>query len=270
ERAGRSSGSDAGKANTTGPAPIESLSKRRAGVSDCRRDIAFENGSDASLGDQSPFLDQDRPAAQRGNRREVVAHEDDRASRVRDLVDSPEALALEVDVPDGEDFVHDQNVRIEMGCDRERQPHVHAARIELYGDVDEPLDPRELDDLIEAACDLGAAHPEDRPVQHYVVAARQLRVKAGSDFEQRAESSADLRAALGRIGDAREDLEERRLAGAVRADDAEDLTLPHVERNVTERPESFASAGPVGSAQQATSPFRERAALRPSRTRDPV
>ena len=36
-------------------------------------------------------------------------------------------------------------------------------------------------------------------------------------------------AALGRLGDAREDLQERALAGAVAADDAEHLALPDLE-----------------------------------------
>ena len=43
--------------------------------------------------------------------------------------------------------------------------------------------------------------------------------------------------ALGRLGDAREDLEQRRLAGAVAPDDAEHLAALDLEADVLERPE---------------------------------
>ena len=51
--------------------------------------------------------------------------------------------------------------------------------------------------------------------------------------------SATHGAALGRLGDAREDLEQRALAGAVAADDADDLAALDFEGDVTEGPEIF-------------------------------
>ena len=79
--------------------------------------------------------------------------------------------------------------------------------------------------VVEALLDLSALHAEDRPVQIDVLAAGELRVEARSDLEQAADAAANLDAARGRRGDAREDLEQRRLAGAVSPDDAEHLAL---------------------------------------------
>ena len=46
-----------------------------------------------------------------------------------------------------------------------------------------------------------------------------------------------LDVALGRLGDRDEDLEQRALARAVAADDADDLALLDLERDVSQRPE---------------------------------
>ena len=68
------------------------------------------------------------------------------------------------------------------------------------------------------------AHPEDRAVQIDVLAAGQLGMEAGADFEQRSHPAVDLDAAFGRLGDSRQDLEQRALAGAVAADDPDDFS----------------------------------------------
>ena len=136
-----------------------------------------------------------------------------------------EAAALELGVTDREHLVDEQDLRLEVRRDREGEPHVHPARVALHRRVDELLDARELDDLVELRCDLAPLHPEDRAVQVDVLAAGQLRVEAGPDLEQAADAAADRGAALGRRRDPREDLEQRRLAGAVPADEADDLAL---------------------------------------------
>ena len=78
------------------------------------------------------------------------------------------------------------------------------------------LDLGEGDDLVELARDLRAPHPEDRAVQVDVLAPGQLGVEAGADFEQAADAAADLDVALGRLGDPREDLQQRVLPAPLR------------------------------------------------------
>ena len=108
------------------------------------------------------------------------------------LLHPAEAAALELRVADGEHLVDEQDLRLEMRGDREREPHVHAARVALDRRVDELLDAGEVDDLVELPRDLAALHAEDRAVQEDVLAPGQLRVEAGADLEQAADATPDL------------------------------------------------------------------------------
>ena len=110
----------------------------------------------------------------------------------------PEAPPLELRVADGEHLVDEQDLRLEVGRDGEREPDVHAARVALDRCVDEPLDAGELDDVVEAPLDLPALHPEDRTVEVDVLAAGQLLVEARPDLEQAADATTDLGPSLGR------------------------------------------------------------------------
>ena len=129
---------------------------------------------------------------------------------------------------------------LEMRGDRKREPHVHAARVALHRRVDELLDASELDNFVELARDLALAHPEDRTVEVDVFTPCQLRVEARADLEQAAEPTAHVGVAGGGLGDPGEDAQESGLAGAVLADDPDDLTLVDVERHIAHRPEGVA------------------------------
>src|SRR5262249_5513463 len=93
------------------------------------------------------------------------------------------------------------------------------------------------DDLIELAAYLGARHAENGAVEVDVLAAGELGVEAGADLEQARHTAFDRDATLGRFGDARQDLEQCRFAGAVAADDAHHLAALHLEAHVLESPE---------------------------------
>ena len=57
-----------------------------------------------------------------------MADEQHRAALLRDVAaSSPEALLLELGVADREHLVDDEDLRLEVRGDRERQPHVHPA-----------------------------------------------------------------------------------------------------------------------------------------------
>ena len=163
----------------------------------------------------------------------------------------PEAPALELGVADGEHLVDEQDLGLEVRSDRERKPDVHAARIALDRRVDELLDPGELDDGVEVARDLLALHPQDGAVQEDVLASGELGMKARADLEQAADAPPDLRAPPRRRGDPRQDLQQRRLARAVLADDPEDLSLLDLERDVVEGPDLGAWLGVVTGGDRA-------------------
>jgi len=71
--------------------------------------------------------------------------------------------------------------------------------------------------------------PEDRAAHVDVLAPGELRVESRSDLEQRPDPAPKDGRSRGRCGDPRQDLEERRLAGAVPADHADDVACRQLE-----------------------------------------
>src|SRR5207245_2218310 len=96
----------------------------------------------------------------------------------------------------------------------------------------------EVDDLVKAPVDLGPPHAEDRAAEVDVLPARQLRMEAGADLQQRTDTTSDSGSTARRFGDPRQHLEQRRLSGAVAADDADDVAVRDLERDVPERPQT--------------------------------
>ncbi len=107
--------------------------------------------------------------------------------------------------------------------------------------VEKALDLREGHDFVELPVDFALAHAQDRAAQIDILAAGQLGMKAGADFEQAADASANLREAGRRARDARKHLQQRRLAGAVAADQADDFALRDVKADVAQRPQKIAA-----------------------------
>ena len=161
------------------------------------------------------------------------------AVAARHLVHLAKAFFLELGVADGEHLVDDQDLRLQMGGDGEGEAHIHARGIALDRGVEEFLDLGEGDDLVEFLADLGAAHAEDRTIQIDVLPPGQFGVKTGADLEQARDPAPERDPAGGRLGDAGKDFEQGRFAGAVAADDAEDLALLHLEADIVQRPKFF-------------------------------
>ncbi len=93
-------------------------------------------------------LEEDGPVAEPLDRRRVVRDEDDRAAALLELEDLAEALALELLVADREHLVEQEHVRLDVGRDREAEPHRHPRGVGADGEVDEALEPGEGDDLV--------------------------------------------------------------------------------------------------------------------------
>ena len=137
-----------------------------------------------------------------------------------ELLHPVEALLLEALVADGEHLVDEQDVGLDVDRHGEAQTDVHARRVVLHLVVDELLELGELDDLVEALADLPARQPEQRAVQVDVVPAGELGLEARAELQHRRELAADDDLAGGRLQDAGDALEQRRLARAVPAEDA--------------------------------------------------
>ncbi len=107
------------------------------------------------------------------------------------------------------------------------------------------------DDFIEFPPDFGMTHAENRAIQIDVLAAREFRMKTGSDFEKARDTTLDRNAPGARLGDARENFQQGRLACTVAADDAENLATLDVKAHILERPEFLDGfAGDDRSAMQ--------------------
>src|SRR5262249_2225816 len=142
-----------------------------------------------------------------------------------------------VGVAHSEDLIYQQYLRLQMGRDGEGQAHVHAAGVVLDRGVEELFDLGEGDDLVKLALDRGPRHAAAGAVEEDAFAGGQLGVEAGADFEQAANAPVQLYGSLGRLRDAGKDLEQGALAGAVAADDADDLAAFDLEGDALEGPD---------------------------------
>src|SRR5229473_8357949 len=195
-------------------------------------------------------LKPDRTIAQRLHRVHVVADEQHRSPADGDLLYLAEAPLLELGVAHGEHLVDEKDLRLEVGCDRETEPGLHAARIPLDRRVEETLDTGECYDLVESARDLGPGHAENDAAHVDILAAGEVGVKAGADLQKRRQAAVKLGRAGARAHDARENLEQRALARAIAADDADDLAVRNLERDIVERAElAVRSAAPAAAEQ---------------------
>ncbi len=179
-------------------------------------------------------VQEQRPLAVLGHDRHRVGDQQDRAARPVHVLEDLAAALLELGVADREDLVDQQHVGVDVRHHREAEPDLHSRGVVLDLEVDVVLQARELDDLVESAPRLGRAQSHHHAVQDDVVAGGQLRVEADAELEEGGEAAGDLdRPAVGRV-DAREQLQQGALAGAVAADDPEELALGDVEAEVVE------------------------------------
>src|SRR5208283_732474 len=150
-----------------------------------------------------------------------------------------EAFFLEVDVANGEDFIHQENLRLEVGGNGKGQAHIHAAGIMFYGRINEFFQLRESHVFIELARYFALAHSLNRAAQVGILSAGEFRVEPGADFEQAPDTPVNFRPARRGLRDARKNLEQSGLAGAVPADEAKNFALANLQGNILEGPEGF-------------------------------
>src|SRR5579885_1135532 len=140
----------------------------------------------------APAIDPDCAITEPPDLIHLVADKDDCAAASGDFIHFAETLLLKRQIAHGEHFVHEQNLRLEMRRYSKRQAHLHAGAVVLEWSIQEFDYFGEPDDVIEFAGDLPPAHAENGAIQVDVFAARQLRMKAGADFEQAAHRPADF------------------------------------------------------------------------------
>ena len=102
---------------------------------------------------------------------ERMGHEQDRFAPPLEFAELIEALVGKAFVSNGEYFVHEQDVRIDVNRHGKAEAHVHSRRVRFDWCVDELLHLGELDDLVEAPSDLALGEAEHDAVDEHVLAA---------------------------------------------------------------------------------------------------
>ena len=179
----------------------------------------------------------------------VVRDEEDRAAALLEGRDDAEALPLEALVPDGEDLVEEEHVRLEECRDGEAEPHGHARRVRPDGPVDRVLELSERDDLVEALANPRACQPLQHPVQLDILPAREVGMEACPELQQRADPAAGRDPARRRLDDPRDQPQQGRLPRAVASDEPDRLAGRHGEREVAKRPDLLRARPPAGDEQ---------------------
>ena len=108
--------------------------------------------------EQAAFLKHDRFLRQAQDGRHVMAHEQDGPPLLGHSAHLAETLPLEFGITDSQHFVHYQDLRFQMGGNREGQAQVHARGVTFDRRIDELFDFRKCHDLVELALDLGPFH----------------------------------------------------------------------------------------------------------------
>jgi hypothetical protein len=130
-----------------------------------------------------------------------------------------------------------------------REPHHHAARIGLHRLVDEFADFGEVLDILVALVDLPGAEAQDGSVQIDVVVAGEFGIESGAEFQQGRNAPVDRERTAGRLQNAGHHLQQRALAGAVFADDAEGFAAAYFEADIVQGPEILVALQPVKREQ---------------------
>src|SRR6516165_6160547 len=90
------------------------------------------------------------------------------------LAHLPQTLLLKLRIANGQDFIDDKDLRLQMRGHRKSEPNIHAARVALNWRIEKFLDFGKGNDLIELAANFIAAHAEYGAVKINVLAPGQL------------------------------------------------------------------------------------------------
>jgi hypothetical protein len=112
-----------------------------------------------------------------------VAYKKYGSPSLRYLFHLAKALTLKFVITDRQDLIHDQNLRLKMGCNCECETHMHPAAVSFDWSIQESLDPGKVNNFIEAAAYVGLRHSQYCAVQENVLSPGQFGMKSSSYFQ---------------------------------------------------------------------------------------
>src|SRR5690606_28837065 len=95
-----------------------------------------------------------------------------------------EALSLEFGITYGKNLIYDEYFWFEVSRNRKCKPHPHTRAIVLHRCIQEILNTAECHNLIKSLPDLSSSHTENRPVEEYILPAREFHMKSCPDLQQ--------------------------------------------------------------------------------------
>lgn len=133
-------------------------------------------------------------------------------------------------------LVDDEDLGFKEGGDGKAETDFHATGVTLGGGVKVALYAGEIDNLIEFTGDLGFGHTHNGAVHVDILTACHFGMEAGADLKEGGDTSIVADVASGGGGNVAEEFEQRALACAILTDDANDITLLYLERDITKGP----------------------------------
>ena len=183
----------------------------------------------SSIREQVPLRDHQAARAKRFNGCHIVADKNDGPATRADVTHFSQAAFLKGRIAHGQNFIDEQDLRLEKSGHRKSQAKIHSARIPFHRHIDETFHLREGNDFIELRGDLRALHAENGSVQKHIFSSGKLLVETSPHFQKTADSTVQIDPSCGGFRDARQDFEQSGFTRAVAPDDANHLTLSHVE-----------------------------------------
>ena len=167
----------------------------------------------------------------------MTNEEDGAALALGDVFHLADGFLLELGIADSKDFVNDEDLGFQESRDGEAQTDGHTGGITLDRGIDIAFTTGEIDDLIQFGLDLIAGHAEDSAVHEDILPTGHLAMEAGADFKQRAYTAMGSYGPRCRSRHPAQQFEQSGFAGAVLADDANDVALLDLEIDVAQRPD---------------------------------
>ena len=146
-----------------------------------------------------------------------------------------QTLFLEGHITNRQDFVHDHDLTIQVGCHGEGQLDIHTGRITLDGGINKLPHLGKFDDVLHLGIDLRLGHAKDGAVHIHIFPAGHFTIEAGTHFQHGSDAAIDVDHAFRRCGDPAQQLQHGAFAGAVAADDAQGFALVHRQIDAVER-----------------------------------
>ena len=153
--------------------------------------------------------------------------------------DSIEAFPAKISIPDPQNLIDDEDIRINARRDREGQTHVHSIRIGFHWLMDEILQLGKRHDVGIEPVDLFLGQSEIHPADVDILLPGQLRMKSSPDLQKSRDLPFDLHFPFGGTGVPGENPQQGALPCSVSADDPYCRSLRNLKAHIVEGAKFF-------------------------------